>query len=309
MPSKTPFKAGVDILTPKVPIKILDGQVVEICPRRAPRRITKSGISREHYHWRLIVQRLRAVLSQEAEVMATVHERIFLDNVSHLSVKAFSRKLINVGGISNRTERVPVPGVDGCVQRPGKKSIILCPVGQRKKTAHLCAGGQVDIGPESDGVRIIIWRQIVLPPNLTESVRSAARRSTSLVVSNSKRVFEGQRFDTIAKERKIVFHTGIPSCAMKLRSQLEAVRPLVDRLEKFLSYTFPEPSDVPNPVPRNGSADERACGHRASPPISQPTKLAIEFDVLRRQVTLSEEDLIPAEPRLGQGSSSQLLTH
>src|SRR5207247_9408478 len=96
-----PLKAGFNILASKIPIEVLDGQVVEICPRRTPRRIAKRGISREPNRGCLIVQTLRTVLSLEAEVLTAVHQGILLVDVSHLSVRALRGKLIDIGVVGN----------------------------------------------------------------------------------------------------------------------------------------------------------------------------------------------------------------
>ena len=263
---KIPLKAGVNILASKIPIEVLDGQVVEICPRRAPCRIAKRGISREPNRGCLIVQTLRAVLSLEAEVLTAVHQGILLVDVSHLSVRALRRKLIYIEGICNQTERVPVYGHDGRVQRPGEERIVLRPVGQRENAAQLSLRSQVHVRPQGDGVRIIVRRQSVLPSNLAESILSSACergrrrriRKTSLFIGDSKRVLESHRSDMVAKDRKIVVRAGSEFFAAKLRSHLEIVRPLVDGLQKLLSDPFPGAPDICEAVPGNGSPDECA---------------------------------------------------
>ena len=122
----------------------------------------------------MIVQTLRTVLSLEAEVLTAVHQGILLVDVSHLSVRALRRQLIYIEGICNQTERVPVYGHDGRVQRPGEERIVLRPVGQRENAAQLSLRSQVHIGPQSDSVRIVIWSQVALPMNRAESIGSPA---------------------------------------------------------------------------------------------------------------------------------------
>ena len=265
----------------------------------------------------MIVQTLRTVLSLEAEVFTPVHQGILLVDVSHLSVRALRGKLIDIGGVGNCTERVPVCGHDGRVQRPSEERIVLCPVGQRENAAQLSLRSQVHIGPQSDSVRIVIWSQVALPMNHAEPIRSPAceggrrRRigKASLLVGDSKRILESHRSDMVAKERKIVVDTGSPFFAAKLRSHLEIVRPLVDGLQKLLSDPFPGASDICEAVPGNGSPDECAGGHGARPAIAQPAKLEVQLDPIRGLETLHEQGLISAQAHLGRGRSQQLLAH
>src|SRR6266850_8396344 len=99
-----------------------------------------------------------------------VNEGILLGDVSHLRVRTARRKLLDVSGIIDRRDPVPVRGHDGCVECPWEEIVILCPVGQRYKAAHLSIGVQVHFGPKTEGVRIVVWSQVRLPSNLTESI-------------------------------------------------------------------------------------------------------------------------------------------
>src|SRR5262245_36561506 len=109
-------------------------------------------------------------------------------------MQALRRKLIYIRGIGNWTKTIPVRRHDGGVHRPGEEGIVLCPVGQRKKPAHLSLARQIESGPKTNRVRIIIWRQVALPTNLLESIRCATRwcrriqwiRKTSLFVGDAK---------------------------------------------------------------------------------------------------------------------------
>ena len=74
---------------------------------------------------------------------------------------------------------------------------------------------------------------------------------------------------------------------------------MVNRFQELLSNPFLRTSDVRETVPGNGSPDERAGGNRARSVIAQPTKLHMQLDVIRGQVTLPEYGLISAEPHVG----------